>query len=78
MALFIMADQDVFPAGARNEFIMSQFLHKKTNQEVQYKRKKMSIVNNQTRKELKDAIELTNENITEKKNRNSSRTSQKE
>ena len=54
-----MVDQDV----ARNE--LAQFLHKKTNQEVQYKRKNMLKVNNQTLKELKDAIELINENITE-------------
>ena len=54
-----MLDQDV----ARNE--LAQFLHKKTNQEVQYKRKNMLKVNNQTLKELKDAIELINENITE-------------
>ena len=60
-----MADQDVFPAHARNEFIMAQFLHEKINQEVQYKRKNMSKVNNQTLKELKYAIELINENITE-------------
>ena len=92
-----MADQDVFPASAKNEFIMVQFLHEKTNQDVHTKGKNMSKVNNRTLKELKDAIELINENITEmrktikenhqevmtkikqvEKNRNSSRTSQKE
>ena len=92
-----MADQDVFPASAKNEFIMAQFLHEKTNQDVHTKGKNMSKVNNRTLKELKDAIELINENITEmrktikenhqevmtkikqvEKNRNSSRTSQKE
>ena len=36
-----------------------------TNQEVQYKRKNMLKVNNQTLKELKDAIELIKENATE-------------
>ena len=60
-----MADQDVFPASAKNEFIMAQFLHEKTNQDVHTKGKNMSKVNNRTLKELKDAIELTNENITE-------------
>ena len=50
---------------------MAQFLHKKTNQEVQHKRKNMQKVNNnQTLKELKDAIEIINKNITEMRKKN--------